>query len=119
MMKRLLLLIILAAFSNVLLASVDVNKADQSALESISGIGAKRAKSIIDERSKNGAFKDMNDLSVRVKGIGKKSLVKLQENGLTISGQNSVAAPNNPKVPRNSTKNVGARAAKPTPGESK
>ncbi len=104
----------MTAFSNVLLASVDVNKADQSALESISGIGTKRAKAIIDERSKNGAFKDMDDLSARVKGIGKKSLVKLQENGLTISG-----APNNTKATGNSAKNSGARAAKATPNEKK
>lgn len=114
MIKRLLLLIILAAFSNALLASVDVNKADQSALESISGIGTKRAKAIIDERSKNGVFKDMDDLSARVKGIGKKSLVKLQENGLTISG-----APNNTKVAGNSPKSAGKKAAKATLNEGK
>jgi competence protein ComEA len=38
-------------------AQVDVNKADQAALDSVKHIGPKMSKSIIDERKKNGEFK--------------------------------------------------------------
>jgi competence protein ComEA len=67
-------------------AAVEVNTASQSELESVKGIGPAYAKAIIDERTKNGPFKDADDLAARVKGIGPKSVVKLQAAGLTISG---------------------------------
>lgn len=74
-------------------ADVDVNKADQAALDGVKGIGPKMSKSIIDERKKGGDFKDWNDLETRVKGIGEKSAAKLSANGLTVNGQPMVKAP--------------------------
>jgi DNA polymerase III alpha subunit len=55
------------------LAQVDVNKADQAALDSVKGIGPVTSKAIVDERAKGGAFKDWADFESRVKGIGPKS----------------------------------------------
>jgi competence protein ComEA len=74
-------------------AQVDVNKADQAALDGIKGIGAKTSKAILDERKKGGDFKDWSDLQSRVKGIGEKSVVKMSQAGLTINGQAKPAAP--------------------------
>jgi competence protein ComEA len=73
-------------------ADVDVNKADQAALDGIKGIGPKTSKAIIDERKKGGDFKDWNDLETRVKGIGEKSAAKLSANGLTVNGQSLKAS---------------------------
>lgn len=90
MIKKLLFILGLigSVYSTTLMAtetqSVNVNTADQSQLESIKGIGPKQAKAILDERQKNGSFKDPEDLKKRVKGIGDKSLKKLQANGLTV-----------------------------------
>ncbi|GAB7525632.1 hypothetical protein PBS_46220 [Paraburkholderia sp. 2C] len=69
-----------------LAAAVEVNTADQAALESVKGIGPVHAKAIIDERTKNGPFKDADDLAARVKGIGSKSVKNLEAAGLTING---------------------------------
>jgi competence protein ComEA len=74
-------------------AQVDVNKADQAALDGLKGIGPKTSKAILDERKKGGDFKDWPDLQSRVKGIGEKSAVKLSQAGLTINGQAKPAAP--------------------------
>lgn len=68
-------------------AQVDVNKADQAALDGIKGIGPTLSKAIIDERKKNGNFKDWADFESRVKGIGEKSSGKLSQAGLTVNGQ--------------------------------
>jgi competence protein ComEA len=74
-------------------AQVDINKADQAALDGIKGIGPKTSKAILDERKKGGDFKDWADLENRVKGIGGKSAMKLSQGGLTINGQAKSNAP--------------------------
>jgi competence protein ComEA len=68
-------------------AQVDVNKADQAALDGIKGIGPKISKTILDERKKGGNFKDWTDFENRVKGIGDKNSSKLSQAGLTVNGQ--------------------------------
>jgi competence protein ComEA len=68
-------------------AQIDVNKADQAALDGVKGIGPKTSKAILDERKKGGDFKDWADFEKRVKGIGGKSSSKLSEAGLSVNGQ--------------------------------
>ncbi|MGE5623142.1 MAG: ComEA family DNA-binding protein [Bacillota bacterium] len=88
MYKKLLLgIATLIATMGLAFAEVDVNKADQAALDGVKGIGPKMSKSILDERKKGGDFKDWNDLEKRVKGIGEKNAAKLSDNGLTVNGQ--------------------------------
>ncbi|BBB61762.1 hypothetical protein UNDKW_3489 [Undibacterium sp. KW1] len=77
----------LLAATGFAFADVDVNKGDQAALDGIKGIGPAKSKAIIEERTKNGAFKDWADFESRVKGIGEKSSTKLSEAGLTVNGQ--------------------------------
>jgi competence protein ComEA len=88
MMKKLLLaaatLITTMGFA---FAQVDVNKADQAALDGIKGIGPAKSKMILEERSKGGQFKDWADFEKRVKGIGTKNSAKLSQAGLQVNGQ--------------------------------
>lgn len=88
MLKRLLLAVAsLCLTMGLAYAEVDVNKADQAALDGVRGIGPKTSGAILDERKKGGEFKDWTDLESRVKGVGEKSAVKLSEAGLTVNGQ--------------------------------
>jgi competence protein ComEA len=74
------------------LAAVEVNTADQAQLESIKGIGPSTAKKIIDERKK-GDFKDWQDLSTRVNGVGGANSMKFSQAGLTVNGQANAGVP--------------------------
>ena len=88
LVAALLALVAAAAF-----AAVDVNKADQAALESIKGIGPGISSKILDERKK-GSFKDWNDLIERVKGVGEGNAARFSSDGLTVNGSSfSGAAP--------------------------
>lgn len=68
-------------------AAVDVNNADQAALDSVAGVGPATSKAILAEREKNGNFKDWADLERRVKGVGARNAVKLSAAGLTVNGK--------------------------------
>ena len=88
MLKKLLLVVgTLIVSIGFAFASVEVNQADQAALDGIKGIGPTTSKAILDERKKGGNFKDWNDLQTRVKGIGDKSSDKFSEAGLTVNGK--------------------------------
>lgn len=88
MMKKILLgLGLCAASLSFALAPVDVNKADQAALDGVKGIGPATSKAILDERKRGGPFRDWNDFSARVKGIGDKKSAGLSKAGLTVNGQ--------------------------------
>jgi competence protein ComEA len=84
MLKK-LLLAVLALFAAAAFAAVDVNKADQAALETVKGIGPSISAKIIEERKKS-PFKDWSDLVERVKGIGEGSAAKFSAEGLTVNG---------------------------------
>ncbi|HMW23266.1 MAG TPA: helix-hairpin-helix domain-containing protein [Burkholderiaceae bacterium] len=84
MIKK-LLAVLLAFFAAAAFAAVDVNKADQAALDSVKGIGPAIATKIIDERKK-GAFKDWADFIDRVKGVGEGNAAKFSAEGLTVNG---------------------------------
>ena len=74
------------------MADVEINTADQAALDGLRGVGAVMSKKILDERRAHGPFADWADLQKRVKGVGDKNSVKLSEAGLRVNGQAKVAA---------------------------
>jgi len=77
---------------------VEVNTADQAALDGIRGIGPKLSRTILDERKQGGAFKDWGDFEKRVDGVGAKSSDKMSRSGLLVNGQSKPgAAPTPPK----------------------
>jgi competence protein ComEA len=102
MFKKILLAIAtLVAMTSFAFAQVDVNKADQAALDSIKGIGPAKTKAILEERKK-GDFKDWADFEQRVKGIGGKNAIKLSQAGLLVNGK-----------PKDGAAAAAAAAAKP------
>jgi competence protein ComEA len=109
--KLLLVLATLVATMGFAFADVDVNKADQTALDGVKGIGPAKSKAIIEERTKNGSFKDWADFESRVKGIGDKNSVKLSEAGLTVNGQSKPGAAAKPAADKVSAKPVKADPA--------
>jgi competence protein ComEA len=114
MLKKLLMLCValVLSLSAGFASAVEVNTADQAALESVKGIGPVHAKAIIDERTKNGPFKDADDLANRVKGIGQKSVKNLEAAGLTING--SSAPPTGAKPTATTSKTTTAAPATTT-----
>lgn len=112
MMKKLMLAVAtLIATMGFAFAQVDVNKADQAALDSVKGIGPAKSKQIIDERTKGGEFKDWADFENRVKGIGAKNSVKLSEAGLQVNGQAKAGAAAKPAAAAKESK-AAAKEAK-------
>jgi competence ComEA-like helix-hairpin-helix protein len=94
-------------------APVNVNTASQTELESIRGLGPSKAKAIIAEREKGGAFYDSYDLQSRVRGIGERSVGKLMENGLKIEGQSGYReTKSSPRAEARSTKKIPKYQAK-------
>ncbi len=84
MKKILLSLIAFFAFSGFAFAAVDLNTATVDELQSVKGIGAKKAQAIVEYRQANGPFKSVNDLQ-NVKGFGEKSVKKLKKD-VTVGG---------------------------------
>jgi competence protein ComEA len=78
-MKKLLGTLLMGLFLSLpAWATVDLNSATQSELESVKGIGSAKAKAIVMHRGKNGPFQSVDDLA-QVKGFGKASVVKLKD----------------------------------------
>jgi competence protein ComEA len=75
--------LLLAVAANA--GAVEVNQANLAELEAVKGIGVRLAAKIIDERA-HAPFKDWDDLSARVKGIGRGHAARLSAAGLTVNG---------------------------------
>src|SRR5260370_35311919 len=87
MLKKLLMLCLALALSmGVAFAAVDVNTADQTSVEAVKGLGPGKPKAIIDERAKNGPFKDADDPANRAKGLGTTSERSLNPAGDATAG---------------------------------
>jgi competence protein ComEA len=90
-MKKLLLILALAfAFAMPAYAAVDINTASQAELQSLNGVGPKKAQAIIDYRKKNGPFKSAADLD-KVPGFGAKTVNSLKKD-ITVGNAKAVAA---------------------------
>jgi competence protein ComEA len=83
-MKRLALVFALALCSLTATAAVNLNTATKDELVALPGIGPAKAQAILDYRSKNGAFKSIEELK-DVKGIGAKRYEKIKSE-LTVVG---------------------------------
>lgn len=59
-------------------AKVNLNKADETQLQTLPGIGPSKAKAIIEYREKSGPFKTIEDLK-NISGIGDKTFEKLKD----------------------------------------
>lgn len=86
MLKKYLLMLLVCACFGSAWAAVDVNSATEAQLQTLKGIGPSTARAIVKERGDHGPYKSGDDLSTRVKGVGPKSLAKLEQQGLTVPG---------------------------------
>ena len=102
----------LLMFAGSVFAAVDVNSADQAALDSITGVGPATSKAILAEREKNGNFKDWADLERRVKGVGSRNAVKLSAAGLTVNGKSYEGASAGAKAGKSGDKGAAKSADK-------
>lgn len=83
--------LVLALLSSWAVAAVELNSADQAALETVRGIGPGLSAKLLAERQK-ARFKDWADVIERVPGVGTASAAKLSAAGLTVQGQAMPAA---------------------------
>ena len=74
---------------NIAFAATDANTASKEDLDKVKGIGPAIAQKIVDERQKNGPFKSLDDLALRVKGVGDTSVKKMAAEGLTVGGSSA------------------------------
>ena len=89
----LLALMLIASFSGVGFAGdgqVDLNTSTAKELQQLPGIGKGLAKRIVDYRTTNGPFKNVEEL-IQVRGIGKKTFAKMKER-LTVGDTAAVVA---------------------------
>lgn len=77
-------------------AIVNINQASIEDLRSIRGIGPARARRIVEERAR-GPFRDLDDLSARVPGIGPTTATRLARNGLRVQPDPAGRMSDNPK----------------------
>src|SRR5258707_15027692 len=79
------------AFAVSAFAAVNVNTASKEELMALKGIGESKAQAIIDYRTKNGAFKSLEDLD-KVKGVGPGIIAKIKDD-VSFSGATTTPAP--------------------------
>jgi competence protein ComEA len=121
MIKKLLLAVLGWLLVVASVSALELNSASQAELDALKGIGPVKSKAIVDERTKNGPFKNADDFATRVKGVGDKTVVNLEAQGLTINGSSappagSTAKPAAPaKVPAANVKSTPAATPAPTP----
>ncbi len=87
--------------------AIDVNTASVAELERVKGVGPRTAQIIVNERTRAGHFASMEDLSDRVRGIGRKRLDTLQAAGLLVAGQTGARLPLVAGVPASGKGSVG------------
>ncbi|MCO6508191.1 MAG: ComEA family DNA-binding protein [Snodgrassella sp.] len=84
MQKIFMILILLFGMASAW-AAVNINTASIQQLQSLPYIGAIKAQAIVDYRNTHGSFHSTKDI-MRVKGIGKATYEKLQ-NDISVSGE--------------------------------
>jgi len=84
MKKLLLVLAMWLAMVGAAFAAVNINTATKEQLDGLKGIGPVKAQAIIDYRTKNGAFKTVDDLE-KVPGIGPATMKEIRSD-ISVTG---------------------------------
>jgi len=93
--KTIFTLLAFLSFSLSAIAAVNINTATQEEIETLSGIGPVKAKSIVDYRKAHGGFKSVDELE-NVDGIGAATLNNLRKD-VSVTGKTTVAEPEEKK----------------------
>jgi competence protein ComEA len=105
-MKKLLFALVMGfAIYGVAIAAVNINTATKEELTSLKGIGEKRAQDIIDYRTKNGAFKSVDDLE-KVPGIGPGTMKQIRSQ-ISVTGKTTIDKPASAPAKTSDTKKAG------------
>jgi competence protein ComEA len=100
---------------------IDLNKASEVELDALKGVGPVLTKAVMDERKK-APFKDWEDATNRVKGLGPQKASSLSEQGVRVQGSayNVKAAEQKPAANKDaSTDKAAPKAAKPADAAAK
>lgn len=100
---------------------IDLNKATEVELDALKGVGPVLTKAVMDERKK-APFKDWEDATSRVKGLGPQKASSLSEQGVRVQGSayNVKAADKKPASNKDSSTDKAApKAAKPADAAAK
>ena len=74
----------------------NINSVSQEVLQNVKGVGPSKAKKIITERLRGGDFQGAEDLSQRVKGVGKMTILKMTQAGIQITQETSSSPTSRP-----------------------
>ena len=94
---------------------IDLNKASEVELDALKGVGPVLTKAVMDERKK-APFKDWEDATNRVKGLGTQKAISLSEQGVRVQGSAYTVkvADKKPAASKDANADkVAAKAAKP------
>ena len=100
---------------------LDLNKATEVELDALKGVGPVLTKAVMDERKK-APFKNWEDATSRVKGLGPQKASSLSEQGVRVQGSayNVKAADKKPASNKDaSTDKAAPKAAKPATAAAK
>jgi competence protein ComEA len=99
---------------------IDLNKATEIELDGLKGVGPVLTKAVMDERKK-APFKDWEDATSRVKGLGPQKASSLSEQGVRVQGSayKVKVAETKPAAKDASADKAAAKAAKPADAATK
>jgi competence protein ComEA len=91
---------------------IDLNKASEVELDALKGVGPVLTKAVMDERKK-APFKDWEDATSRVKGLGTQKAISLSEQGVRVQGSAYSVKVADKKPATSKDANADKAAAKP------
>lgn len=113
MLKKIAGLVLALGFASLTWAQqIDLNKATETELDALKGVGPVLTKEVMNERKK-APFKDWNDVTSRVKGIGMQKASSLSEQGVRVQGSAFDGKKADKKMSKAQDKNTG----KPSPAD--
>jgi competence protein ComEA len=122
MLKKIIGALLAFGFAGLTWAQqIDLNKATEVELDALKGVGPVLTKAVMDERKK-APFKNWEDATSRVKGLGPQKASSLSEQGVRVQGSayNVKAAEQKPAANKDSSADKAApKAAKPADAAAK
>jgi competence protein ComEA len=113
MLKKIAGVLLTIGFAGLAWAQqIDLNKASEVELDALKGVGPVLTKAVMDERKK-APFKDWEDATSRVKGLGTQKAISLSEQGVRVQGSAYTLKVADKKPAASKDANADKAAAKP------
>jgi competence protein ComEA len=115
MLKKIAGVLLAVGFAGLTWAQpIDLNKATEIELDGLKGVGPVLTQEVMSERKK-APFKDWDDVTSRVKGIGPQKASNLSEQGVRVQGNAYAGKTAEKKPAKPAAKSTDAMAAKAAP----